>query len=229
MASEEARARGRTEMSATIMTYISDEVEVRSRIQNLKQRTDRTYRRHRLKPRVHMQNTTTSGTTSGTAGGGQVIATAGVAFVDNTTIAAVGADGMEGERGLESQLPREHDQLAQEGVNTRSGNALRLPPLVLPPITTAVTANNNNNTTTASTLITTQQQPYTEEDDTENDKSEATKKKLLELEEKKKREQYERKMSSIVAAADPWNLAPHTQPRPSKLPALSFYKKSKPL
>ena len=208
------------------MTYISDEVEVRSRIQNLKQRTDRTYRRHRLKPRVHMQNTTTSGTTSGTAGGGQVIATAGVAFVDNTTIAAVGADGMEGERGLESQLPREHDQLAQEGVNTRSGNALRLPPLVLPPITTAVTA---NNTTPSSTLITTQQLPYTEEDDTENDKSEATKKKLLELEEKKKREQYERKMSSIVAAADPWNLAPHTQPRPSKLPALSFYKKSKPL
>ena len=168
-----------------------------------------------------MHNTTTSGA------GGSGLATAGVAFVDNTTIAAAGADGVDGERRLASQLPQEHDQLGQEGVNTRGGNALRLPPIVLPPITTAVTANNNNNTP-ASTLIATQQ-PYTKEDGTENDKSEATKKKLLELEEKKKREQYERKMSSIVAAADPWNLAPHTQPRPSKLPALSFYKKSKPL
>ena len=133
------------------MTYISDDVEVRSRIQNLKQRTDRTYRRHRQKPRVRMHNTT-SGTAGGSGSGGQILATAGVAFVDNTTIAAVRADSVEGERGLASQLPVEHDQMEQEGVNIRGGNALRLPPIVLPPITTAVTANNN---TPSSTLIST--------------------------------------------------------------------------
>ena len=131
------------------MTYISDEVEVRSRIQNLKQRTDRTYRRHRQKPRVRMHNTT-SGTAGGSGSGGQILATAGVAFVDNTTIAAVRADSVEGERGLASQLPVEHDQMEQEGVNIRGGNALRLPPIVLPPITTAVTA---NNTTPSSKLL----------------------------------------------------------------------------
>ena len=75
---------------------------------------------------------TTSGAAGGTAGaggsGGQILATAGVAFVDNTTIAAAGADCMEGERGLASQLSQEHDQMGQEGA--QRGLASQLPEAV---------------------------------------------------------------------------------------------------
>jgi hypothetical protein len=39
----------------------------------------------------------------------------------------------------------------------------------------------------------------------------------------REREAYERRMSSIVAAADPWNLAPHTKPKPNRLAKMSFY------
>jgi hypothetical protein len=43
----------------------------------------------------------------------------------------------------------------------------------------------------------------------------------------REREAYERRMSSIVAAADPWNLAPHTKPKPSRLANMSFYSRPK--
>lgn len=186
LASEEARARGRTEIATTIMTFKSDVVVVRTRIENLMNRTDAHYRKHRQK--VHI-----------------------------------------------NQRVRDGPAVARPGLQATSlrSNTLRLPPIQPRGSSVSVANPSGFDTDEAEDEnheVQNQEQTAEDEDDylpgalEEKRKKEAA---AAAAAEAKEREQYERRMSSIVAAADPWNLAPHTKPRPNRLAKMSFYSKPK--
>jgi hypothetical protein len=236
LASEEARARGRTEVAAAIMTFKTDVVVVRTRLDNLMNRTDADYRKHRQ--RVHIQR---GGPASGGGiDGGAVVSTAGGAGTG-----AGGGSIVSGEGG-DTFAPSGTDAVpTSRQPSAASGAPLRLPPiqprgapLALPG---GVAAERQENTaalrtgaqgenvgspriSTAAVPPSTTDPPLTLPVVSEN-ATPAERAKAQAASEAREREVYERRMSTIVAAADPWNLAPHTKPRPNKLAAMSFYKK----
>ena len=195
LASEEARARGRTEIATTIMTFKSDVVVVRTRIENLMNRTDASYRKHRQKIHINQRN-----------------------------------------RGL-----AEAPSAPRPGLQATSlrSNTLRLPPIQPRAVTNEAVngdeaggagegAGAGGNMAVGEELQGAGGEGGEEVEEEEWGVREENRKKAAEAAaaaEAKQREQYERRMSSIVAAADPWNLAPHTQPRANRLAKMSFYSK----
>lgn len=210
LAAEEARARGRNEMATSIMTYKSDVVEVRTRLDNLMNHTDHHFHRHQRKRKVHRH------------------------------LPALGASG----GGSDRESVGNFDRLDRPALPPiRAGNAL------------ATSSDTNDNYGEAvhvenSQELSTHLQPRlgplsstpehevdplinTETQDLSNTLPpvhRAAQKEAALQKERQEREAYERRMSSIVAAADPWNLAPHTKPRPSGIgmAKMSFYSKAKP-
>jgi hypothetical protein len=236
LASEEARARGRTEVAAAIMTFKTDVVVVRTRLDNLMNRTDADYRKHRQRMHIHGRGGASGG---GVIGDGAVVSTVGGA--------GTGAGGGSSGEGGDTFAPAGTDAVpTSRRPSGASGAPLRLPPiqprgapLALPG---GVAGSGEGNTTTvpagapgenvgsprisAAVALSTTDPPLTLPVVSEN-ATPAERAKAQAASEAREREVYERRMSTIVAAADPWNLAPHTKPRPNKLAAMSFYMKPK--
>lgn len=203
LASEEARSRGRNEMATAIMTFKSDVVEVRTRIDNLMNHTDHHYHQHQKKRNVHKHLPAING-------------------VDGAASASVGS--------LDRQaLPpiRTSNALAASSDTNDFGdavaveNSLELSTHLHAPFAPRATSHE------VDPLINTETQDLS---NTLPPLHLAAQREAQAQQERKEREIYERRMSSIVAAADPWNLAPHTKPRPSTIgmAKMSFYSKSKP-
>jgi hypothetical protein len=237
LASEEARARGRTEVAAAIMTFKTDVVVVRTRLDNLMNRTDADYRKHRQ--RVHIQRGGATG--GGVTGDSAVVSTAGGAGTG-----AGGGPIVSGEGG-DTFAPAGTDAVpTSRRPSGASGAPLRLPPiqprgapLALPG---GVAAERQENTAALQTGTQGENvgsprisaavplgtpDPALKLPAVSENATPAERAKAQAASEARERETYERRMSTIVAAADPWNLAPHTKPRPNKLAAMSFYKKPK--
>lgn len=237
LASEEARARGRSEVASAIMTFKSDVVEVRTRLENLSTRTEAAFRKHRQRSHIHGQHnelpgvTTAGGATTGTGAGlgGASVASDGfsAAGVTGAFVNVVGSD-LGNVSAPNSGV--EEPQMLRRPSGGGGGAPLRLPP-ILPRGAPLASPGREGATTTAvgqssppgiamgSTL--------SEDLDEGLRETPAERAKKAAAAEAQQREAYERRMSMLVAAADPWNMAPHTQPRQKKRIAMSFYAKPK--
>lgn len=180
------------EMATCIMTFKSDVVVVRARLDNLMNRTDDHYRKHKLKRTIHKHEG---------GGGGHVISNR--------------------DRGRETSEEGAESTALVAGASLNTPNTVLLPPIQRRPQfldpSALAEAGDTTNLGAAPDLTRTGappvDRPLGAAADAENPQERA------------KREVYERRMSSIVAQADPWNLAPHTKPRPLGIAKMSFYPK----
>lgn len=200
LASEEARARGRTEVATAIMTFKSDVVVVRTRLDNLMNRTDANFRKHRQRQRIH-EHEQTQGSTQQRPGSAPRMTLRGAAG-GRPRLPPIQRGGQ----------PDASDAITA-GADATAGAA--------PPGDTMGTEDAGAN----SQLIPAPSgDPHAAK---VADNSAELQAKAAAAAEAQKREAYERRMSSIVAAADPWNMGQHTKPKQSRLAAMSFYSKPK--
>ncbi len=184
LATEEARSRGRNQVATAIMTYKSDVVEVRTRIDNLMNHTDAHYKQRHKKHTVHRQQP--------------------------------------------AQPTNDHPEMG-ENVSLAESNVgslgrQPLPPIRGPPPLNPVTPADQRPSVYVDPLINTETQDLSATLPPAHRAAQLEEAARLERQE---RDAYERRISSLVAAKDPWNLAPHTKPRPSGvgIAKLSFYSK----
>ena len=193
---EEARARGRMEMSAAIMTFRNDVVEVQSRLTCLVKNTDAQYRKHRMMERDRRASLAASiGTGTGASAVGIDRATPNTILLPPLTTTsqyneappqlAASTFGaiITGIAGIQENSYFD----TQDGGGGGGGGV----------------ADDKEDEDGALA------NEHKEEDDEYGNTE-------VETEQTKERKKYERRMSLAVAAADPWNLAPLVKPRPAR-------------
>jgi len=219
LAAEEARARGRNEMATSIMTYKSDVVEVRTRIDNLMNHTDHHFHRHQRKRKVH-RHLPALGALG--AQGGSDRESVGFERLDRPALPPIRA-------GNTLAASSDTNDNFGEAVHVENSQELsvHLQPRLGPLPTTHEREHEHEQHHEVDPLINTETQDLS---NTLPPVHRAAQKEAALQKERQEREVYERRMSSIVAAADPWNLAPHTKPRPTSIgmAKMSFYSKTKP-
>lgn len=240
LASEEARARGRTEVATAIMTFKSDVVEVRTRLDNLLTRTDAAFRKHRQRSHIHGQTAPAApgATTTGVGAGAFVNGLGGGSVASDGFSAATGAAGaITHTAGLnQGDVSAPHSGvdapqvLRRPSGGGRGGAPLRLPP-ILPRGAPLASPGRDGATTTAAGLSGSpgiaMGSVLSEDLLSGPTESPVVRARKAAEAEAQQREAYERRVSMLVAAADPWNMAPHTQPKQKKRIAMSFYAKPK--
>ena len=182
LATEEARSRGRNQVATAIMTYKSDVVEVRTRIDNLMNHTDAHYKQRHKKHTVHRESARDSNNNN--------------------------------------NHNHDHPQMG-ESVSVAGSNSGSLGRQPLPPIRGPAAQRPSMN---VDPLINTETQDLSATLPPGHRAAQLEEAARIEREE---RDAYARRISSLVAAKDPWNLAPHTKPRPSGIgiAKMSFYSK----
>jgi hypothetical protein len=220
------------------MTFKTDVVVVRTRLDNLMNRTDADYRKHRQRMHIHGRGGASGG---GVIGDGAMVSTAGGAGTG-----AGGGSVASGEGGG-TFAPQATDAVpTSRRPSGASGAPLRLPPIqprgaslalsggvaaerqeTTAALQTGALGENVGSPRIPAAVALGTPDPALKLPAVSENATPAERAKAQAASDARERETYERRMSTIVAAADPWNLAPHTKPRPNKLAAMSFYKKPK--